>query len=99
MAEEKPRAPRARKKATETENDTGASKASAKRPSGAKDTVSASKPAAKKKAPATPRARKTPVLAVEPGDVATLAYLLWERGEPGDAAEHWLRAEHELEAA
>jgi hypothetical protein len=32
-------------------------------------------------------------------DVAFHAYLLWERGVPGDATEHWLRAEQELEAA
>ena len=31
-------------------------------------------------------------------EVATLAYLLWERGEPGDAMEHWLRAEREIAA-
>ena len=31
-------------------------------------------------------------------DVATRAYLLWERGEPGDELEHWLRAEQELAA-
>ena len=99
MAEEKPRAPRARKKTTEADKEAVVGKASAKRPSGTKATASASKPAAKKKAPATPRAKKTPLVVVESGDVATLAYLLWERGEPGDAAEHWLRAEQELKAA
>ena len=31
--------------------------------------------------------------------VAERAYLLWERGEPGDQTEHWLRAEAELRAA
>jgi hypothetical protein len=30
--------------------------------------------------------------------VAFHAYLLWERGEPGDATDHWLRAERELAA-
>ena len=99
MAEEKPRAPRARKKSTEADKEAAVGKTSAKRPSGAKATASASKPATKKKAPATPRAKKSRPVAVEPGDVATLAYLLWERGEPGDAAEHWLRAEQELAAA
>ena len=99
MAEEKPRAPRARKKSSEADKEAVVGKTSAKRPSGTKATASASKPATKKKAPATPRAKKAPVATVEPGDVATLAYLLWERGEPGDAAEHWLRAEHELKAA
>ena len=99
MAEEKPRAPRARKKTTEADKEAVVSKTSAKRPSGTKATASAAKATTKKKTPATPRAKKTPLLVVEPADVATLAYLLWEQGEPGDAAEHWLRAEHELEAA
>jgi len=100
MAEEKPRAPRARKKTTEAENEAVAGKAAAKRPSRSKAAASASKPAtAKKKTPATPRAKKSQPVVVEPGDVATLAYLLWEKGEPGDAAEHWLRAEQELAAA
>jgi hypothetical protein len=80
MADEKPRAPRARKKTTETDV--------------------AAKPATKKKAPAaTSRPRKMAVASAQPGDVATLAYLLWEQGEPGDATEHWLRAEQELAAA
>ena len=99
MTEEKPRAPRARKKTTEADKGAVVGKTAAKRPSGIKATASASKPAAKKKAPATPRAKKTPLVVVEPADVATLVYLLWERGEPGDAAEHWLRAEQELQAA
>ena len=111
MAEEKPRAPRARKKTTEAENEAVAGKAAAKRPSRSKAAASASKPATtKKKTPATPRAKKkttaatsrpkkTTVATVQPDDVATLAYLLWEKGEPGDAAEHWLRAEQELAAA
>ncbi len=30
--------------------------------------------------------------------IATEAYLMWERGEPGDAAAHWLRAEQQLAA-
>jgi hypothetical protein len=81
MADEKPRAPRARKKTTETD--------------------AAAKPAAKKRkmAAATSRPQKSVAEAVQPGDVATLAYLLWEQGEPGDATEHWLRAEQELAAA
>ena len=99
MTEEKPRAPRARKKTTEADKGAVVGKTAAKRPSGTKATASVSKPATKKKAPATPRAKKSQPVAVEPGDVATLAYLLWERGEPGDAAEHWLRAEQELKAA
>ena len=80
MAEQKPRAPRARKKTTETE------------------TVAA-KTTPKKKA-ASPTSRRPKVTtAMEPADVAVRAYLLWEQGEPGDATEHWLRAEQELLAA
>jgi len=81
MADEKPRAPRARKKTTETD--------------------AAAKPAAKKRktATATSWSRTNAIVTTQPGDVATLAYLLWEQGEPGDATEHWLRAEQELEAA
>jgi len=45
-----------------------------------------------------PRARRKPKAVSEPMPVATLAYLLWEQGEPGDALEHWLRAERELAA-
>ena len=77
MAEQKPRAPRARKKAAETE-------------------PVPVKPAVKKKA-TTSRSRVMP--ATEPADVAVRAYLLWEQGVPGDATEHWLRAEQELLAA
>ena len=78
MAEQKPRAPRARKKAAETE-------------------PVAAKPAVKKKA--TTSRRQNVMSATEPADVAVRAYLLWEQGEPGDATEHWLRAEQELLAA
>ena len=48
----------------------------------------------------TTRTRK-PKAAVAPvsDTIAFHAYLLWERGEPGDASEHWLRAERELAAA
>ena len=55
-------------------------------------------PAVKK--PTARKARK-PAGAVEPAAeaIAELAYLLWERGEPGDQTEHWLRAESELRAA
>ncbi len=81
MAEQKPRAPRARKKSAETEPVTA-------------------KTATKKKASAaTPRRRTRVTPAMEPADVAVRAYLLWEQGEPGDATEHWLRAEQELLAA
>ena len=81
MAEDKPRAPRARKKANDTEGV-------------------ATKTAAKKKpATTTTRRRKTVAAAAQPGDVAVRAYYLWEQGEPGDATDHWLRAEQELAVA
>jgi hypothetical protein len=80
MAEQKPRAPRARKKTAETEP--GAAEA-----------------APKKKAATASRRRAAATPATEPADVAVRAYLLWEQGEPGDATEHWLRAEQELLAA
>ena len=68
MAEEKPRAPRARKKATETEKEVAADKTTAKRPSRAKAATSTPKPAAKKKtAAATSRPRKAKVVAVRAG--------------------------------
>ena len=57
-----------------------------------KDTVGEVEPAAKPKARRKPPAKK-PLM-----EVATLAYLLWEQGEPGDAVEHWLRAEREIAA-
>ena len=89
MAEQKPRAPRARKKTTET--DAGAAEPA---------TQPAVKKVSKKTATAvTTRRRKSTVVAMQPGDVAIRAYLLWEQGEPGDATEHWLRAEQELAAA
>ncbi len=45
-----------------------------------------------------PRARPQVSHPHTPEEVATLAYLMWERGEWGDATEHWLRAERELAA-
>jgi hypothetical protein len=75
MADEKPRAPRARKK-SEPE-------------------AVATKTVAKKKTGSTTRRRATVTLAAQPDDVAVRAYYLWEHGEPGDATEHWLRAEQE----
>lgn len=44
-----------------------------------------------------PRARRSKKGA-SAEELATYAYLLWERGEPGDELEHWLRAERELAA-
>jgi hypothetical protein len=80
MADEKPRAPRARKPKAE-------------------EAVVPEKPATKKKSLITSRSRKRTVVAPQEADVATHAYLLWERGEPGNADELWLRAEQELAAA
>ena len=50
--------------------------------------------------PATRKARK-PKAPADPAQeaIAELAYLMWERGEPGGETEHWLRAESELRAA
>jgi hypothetical protein len=45
-----------------------------------------------------PRSRPQASSPHTPDEVATLAYLMWERGEWGDATEHWLRAERELAA-
>ena len=80
MAEQKPRAPRARKKNARTE-------------------PVAAKAAPKQKAASTTPRRRSLTPATEPADVAFRAFLLWEQGEPGDATEHWLRAEQELLAA
>jgi len=84
MAEQKPRAPRARRKTTGAE---GAEVA-------AVETTTK-----KRKTAVTPRRRRSIGPSHQPGDVAVRAYLLWEQGEPGDATDHWLRAEQELAAA
>jgi hypothetical protein len=47
----------------------------------------------------TPRRSRKQVAAPGPETVAFHAYLLWQRGEPGDATDHWLRAERDLAAA
>ncbi len=88
MAQEKARSTRARTKA---EADPAA--APAKQATKSERTTKAT---AKKAAP-----RRRAVAAKEPNveAIATHAYLMWERGEPGDATEHWLRAEAELRAA
>jgi Protein of unknown function (DUF2934) len=90
MAEENERPARGRKKTTEA---TG--KKAAPRPKSAKPA------ATKAKAKTTTRARKTVagMATPTPEAIAEHAYLLWERGEPGDQTEHWLRAEAELRAA
>jgi Protein of unknown function (DUF2934) len=52
----------------------------------------------KKQAAAGPRRRKRALPDAREA-VAFHAYLLWERGEPGGALEHWLRAERETASA
>jgi Protein of unknown function (DUF2934) len=91
MAEESTRPGRGRKKADANDASGKKKKATAAKATGAKATA---------KKPATPRARRpklVPELTRE--TIAEHAYLLWERGEPGDETEHWLRAEAELRAA
>ena len=89
MAEEKVRPTRGRKKTT---TEVTAKKAAPKPKS--------AKPAATK-AKTTAKGRKTVAVAAAPTSeaIAEHAYLLWERGEPGDQTAHWLRAEAELRAA
>ncbi len=96
MAEENTRPSRGRKK-------DGAPEAAGKQKKTTTAKAATGKTAAKKtpaKKAAAPRARR-PKLVVEPTReaIAEHAYLLWERGEPGDETEHWLRAEAELRAA
>jgi hypothetical protein len=67
------------------------------RPTRARTKKAAGETAAPKTA-RKPRARRETVES-RPEEIARLAYLMWERGEPGDAIEHWLRAEAELRAA
>ena len=52
------------------------------------------------KSAAKPTRKRAPVKTPGPSDdaIATAAYRLWERGEPGDPTAHWLRAEQELAA-
>ena len=90
MAEENTRPGRGRKKADA--NDSAGKKKKAttgsegRRDEGAKTT--------------TPRTRRPKLVPEPPREtIAEHAYLLWERGEPGDETEHWLRAEAELRAA
>ena len=91
MAEENTRPSRGRKKDAATD-----AAGKAKKQTAAKST--AKKTTAKKAT--TSRARR-PKLVLEPSPaaIAEHAYLLWERGEPGDQTTHWLRAEAELRAA
>jgi len=52
------------------------------------------------KSAAKPTRKRAPVNTPGPSHdaIATAAYRLWERGEPGDPTAHWLRAEQELAA-
>jgi hypothetical protein len=96
MAEENARPSRGRKKDVTT--DPAGSVDRKKKATAAKKAAPAKAKATTKKT--TTRSRK-PKLVVEPtrDAIAEHAYLLWERGEPGDETQHWLRAEAELRAA
>jgi Protein of unknown function (DUF2934) len=48
------------------------------------------------KAPRKRAPRRVPVPTHDA--IAAEAYLMWERGEPGDSVTHWLRAERALAA-
>ena len=90
MAEENTRPSRGRKKDAATGAAGKAGKTTAK--STAKKTTA--------KTAIAPRARRAKLVPEpSPEAIAEHAYLLWERGEPGDQTEHWLRAEAELRAA
>jgi cell division septation protein DedD len=114
MAEEKARAPRARKEtkaasgaAAETKAKKGApvEGASARTtPKGTPAKTTAAKPvrASRKPAAKAPTRSSRSLASVPeptPEQIAERAYLLWEAGEPGDQTAHWLRAETELRAA
>ena len=90
MAEENARPARGRKKTTEPTGKKATPKPKTAKPAATK---------AKAKPPAKPR--KPVAILAEPTSeaIAEHAYLLWERGEPGDDTAHWLRAEAELRAA
>ena len=90
MAEENTRPGRGRKK-------DGTTDAAGKRKKATTAKARTTKAAAKTATTPAPR----PTLVVEPTReaIAEQAYLLWERGEPGGEADHWLRAEAELRAA
>jgi len=90
MAEENTRPGRGRKK-------DGTTDAAGKRKKATTAKARTTKAAAKTATTPAPR----PTLVVEPTReaIAEQAYLLWERGEPGGEADHWLRAEADLRAA
>jgi len=90
MAEENTRPGRGRKK-------DGTTDAAGKRKKATTAKARTTKAAAKTATTPAPR----PTLVIEPTReaIAEQAYLLWERGEPGGEADHWLRAEADLRAA
>ena len=98
-------AKRAEAKTAKVETTTAkATSAKKKSPVAAKSPGAKKAPAAEKAVPARKApTRRTRTLASVPAPtaeaIAERAYLLWERGEPGDQTEHWLRAEAELRAA
>ncbi len=104
MAQEKPRTTRARTKKDTADTEASAkpaAKTRAKAPSAEskpKATKARPKAATSVTKPKTASRRKQPIAPVET-EIATLAYLMWERGERGDATDHWLRAEAELRTA
>lgn len=112
MAQEKPRASRAKTTKTKTTKTKTAEGTGVEKPATARSRRAAAprdgtaKPgtavtsAAEQAAPAPKRATRRKVAARPRAEqVAERAYLLWEQGEPGDATEHWLRAEAELRTA
>ena len=86
MAQEEARPKRARKKKEQNEAD--------KAPKAASRAEKVTRPRSRK-----PVSESPTVYSPSTEAVAVHAYLLWESGEPGDATEHWLRAERELAAA
>ncbi len=105
MAQEKSRASRARKT---TEGEPGAAAEQEPRPGARKTVAKAETKAAATKKTAASKATRAPAKRTrkpavgadpKPDAIAERAYLLWERGEPGDQTEHWLRAEAELRTA
>jgi Protein of unknown function (DUF2934) len=91
MAEENVRPSRGRKKDAAADAAGKAKKTTAAKATGKKPTA--------KRATGTRAARPTLVAEPSRDAIAERAYHLWERGEPGDQTEHWLRAEAELRAA
>lgn len=89
MAEERKAAKKAAKKATSGKKAAGAKKAGA-----AKKGPAAKKAGAAKKAASS--SKRPPAGGASHEQIAERAYDLYERGHGGDAVEHWLQAEREL---